>query len=135
MVNYINHNVNFSMLFLVLLATSFLVLSTVFFQMKYDQVVQDYNVKANELVKLSDDLQAHQNALGKVSNALKLAQEREAAFGKITAKISAERITQNGVPSMYIPPKKNNPIGTVVNSGFTSRPGRTATTLNGWGIF
>ena len=123
------------MLFLVLLATSFLVLSTVFFQIKYDQVVQEYNMKADALVQLSDNLQAHQDALGKVSDALKLAQEREAAFGKITAKMSAERTTQASTPSVYIPLKKNNPAGTVVNSGFTARPGRASTALNGWGIF
>ncbi len=132
---YIDHNVNFGMLFLVLLASSFLVLSTLFFQMKYDQVVQEYNVKADALVKVSEDLEAHQDALGKVSDALKLAQEREVAFGKITARVSAEQSTQASASRTYMPPKKNNPVGTVVNSGFTARPGRASTALNGWGIF
>ena len=137
--SYINHNVNFNMLFLVLLATTSLVLSTVFFQVKYDQVVNEYNAKAEEMAKLAEDLQLHQNALGKVNDALKLAQEREDAFGKITAKLTTNKRTDSlidsGSASSIFKSIRKNPAGTVVNNAFSARPKQSSTALNGWGTF
>ncbi|MBI4148486.1 hypothetical protein HY490_04305 [Candidatus Woesearchaeota archaeon] len=139
--SFIQHNVNFGLMFLILLATTMLVGATVFFQVKYDQVVTDYNQQADLLDDLADELQFHQSALGKVNDALKVAQEREAALGQITARISAERqriarnpIRANDESPTRLPVRKN-PEGVTVNSAFASRPNRASTSLNGWGAF
>src|SRR3989344_3888220 len=96
--SFINHNINLGLLFLILMTTTMLVTSAVFFQVKYDQVVQDYNSQAGLIDELGDELQFHQSALGKVNDALKLAQERESALSSITAKISAERQKRSREP-------------------------------------
>lgn len=135
--SFINHNVNLGLLFLILMTTTMLVTSAVFFQVKYDQVVQDYNSQASLMDELADELQFHQNALGKVNDALKLAQERESALNSITAKITAERQKRTSrteaQPEVVKKPQRQNPPGTEVNMAFASRPQRTA--LAGFGGF
>ena len=127
--SFINHNVNLGLLFLILMTTTMLVTSAVFFQVKYDQVVQDYNSQASLMDELADELQFHQNALGKVNDALKLAQERETALNSITAKITAERqkrTSRESQPEILKKPQRQNPPGTEVNMAFASRPQKTA---------
>ncbi len=138
---YINHNVNVGLLFLIVMTTVSLISSTVFFQIKYDEVVKEYNSQADLIDDLAVELQVRQDALGKINNALKLAQERESALGQITARISAEReraarnpIRTTEAASVHIP-KRENPPGVEVNSAFTQRPKRGGYAFDGFGSF
>lgn len=127
---YINHNINTGLLFLVLMTATMMVTATVFFQAKYDQLVGEYNHQASTTQALASELQIHQSALSDVNSALRLAQDREQALGKITANLAAP-ITREA--SNTLPSPKTNPTGVVVNEGFSARPRRAATVLNGWG--
>ncbi|MBI4016208.1 MAG: hypothetical protein HY363_00770 [Candidatus Aenigmarchaeota archaeon] len=128
--SFINHNVNLGLLFLILMTTTMMVTSAVFFQVKYDQVVQEYNSQVSLMDELADELQFHQSALGKVNDALKLAQEREQALRSITAKISSERQKRTSRVDASAPvvrqSVRQNPAGTEVNLAFASRPKSSA---------
>lgn len=124
--SFINHNINLGLLFLILMTSTMMVTSAVFFQVKYDQVVQEYNSQSGLMDELADELQFHQSALGKVNDALKLAQEREQALSSITSRITAERqkrASRVDAEALVVrQPAKQNPPGAEVNMAFASRP-------------
>lgn len=129
---YINHNINSGLLFLVLMTATMLVTATVFFQAKYDQLVGEYNHQASSMNDLAGELQLHQSALTEVNSALRLAHDREAALDKITTNLAMPRPSE-AVFSTPKPSPKPNPAGVTENSGFSTRPKRASTYLNGWG--
>ena len=78
--DFINKNVNLVLLFLVVLAITLMVGTTVYFENSFENVNKKYNDKLTELNKISDQLSTYQVLLNQTKKDLTLKAEREEDF-------------------------------------------------------
>ncbi len=123
-----------SLLFLVLFTATSLVGATVFFQHKFDSMVNAYNGQIAQMNNLAQELDLKQSALQDAEKDIALKQAREDKLNQINQKLASsveqpkETLAQ---PTAAVTVDKSKPVvrslATSVGEGFTARPKK-----NGW---
>lgn len=124
--SYIKHNVNMSLLFLLLFTATSFVGATVFFQQKFDNMVADYNSQIDEMNGLAQELSLKQSALADAEKDLELRQAREDKLNKINQKLASAVAEQPAAPTAAVV-KEQGPRQvpqTFTGTGFSARPRR-----------
>ncbi|MBI4450779.1 hypothetical protein HY642_02275 [Candidatus Woesearchaeota archaeon] len=78
--SYITRNANLLLLFLVVLAATFMVGATVYYQQNFDNLNAQYSVKLSQLNNVSKELEQYQATLNKIKADLQLRLAREEEF-------------------------------------------------------
>ena len=121
--SYIKHNVNMSLLFLVLFTATSLVGATVFFQHKFDSMVNAYNGQIAQMNDLADELNLKQSALQDAEKNLALRQAREDKLNQINQKLASSVEQPTG--AVTVDKSKPRVISTSIGEGFTASPKRS----------
>jgi len=79
---FITKNANMILLFLIVLSAVSLVGATVFFQMNFEKINNEYSQKVQQLQVVSKDLQTQQSLLDKIKSELSIKTERETQLGE-----------------------------------------------------
>ena len=132
--SYIRHNVNIYLLFLILFTATSLVGATVFFQQKFDSMVNAYDSQIGQMNGLAQELSLKQSALQDAERDLELRQAREEKLNQINQKLasSVEQPKETiAAPTAAVTVDKSKPVvrnlATSVGEGFLARPKK-----NGW---
>lgn len=131
---YIKHNVNRYLLFMILLSSTSLAGVTVLFQHQFTSMVADYEEQIDQVNGLSVELQNKQRALTDAEKALVLRQAREEKLHEINERLASEVHEQSqsveqptGAVVADAHKFKAQPqviASTVVGEGFSARPRR-----------
>ena len=79
---FIRKNANIILLFLLVISSAALIGATVFFQLNFDRLNEEYNYKMTQLSSVSRELQSQQDLLENVKQELSLKTAREEEFSE-----------------------------------------------------
>jgi len=80
--SFINKNANVFLLFLLILSATILVAATVFFQINFERINTEYNVKLQQLQQVSKELDSDRALLERTKGELTVKSQREESLGQ-----------------------------------------------------
>ncbi|OYT32660.1 hypothetical protein B6U93_01025 [Candidatus Woesearchaeota archaeon ex4484_78] len=89
--SFINKNASIVLLVFLLISAAALVGATVFFQLNFDKINNEYSAKISQLKQASEELQVQQELLSKVKEELALKSAREEEFSEKFSSVRSEK--------------------------------------------
>lgn len=80
--SFITKNANSILLLLLIISSAALIGATIFFQLNFERINDEYNYKLSELQKVSTELETHQELLNKIKSELSVKTAREQEFSE-----------------------------------------------------